>query len=623
MIYDPVPPFRRDFDAARDPYTARNALGITSIGGGGGGAPTTAEYITSSADATLTNERVLTNTPTITWDFTTPGQAKANSTAGGGNVSNSGTPTSGQYAKWVTATTIQGVAPATVLSDIGAQPLDGDLTAIAALSGTNTIYYRSAANTWSGVTIGTGLSFSGGTLACTVSTAGLQPLDADLTSIAGYGGTGTWLYRSASDTWSAVTIGSGLTFISGTLDAPVFTSGAKGEVPASGGGTTNFLRADGTWAAPAGGGGAPTGAQYITAATDATLTAERVGTNSTSITWDFGTAGQALVKRAALTGDVTAPADSNATTIANSVVTYAKIQNVSATDRILGRQSAGAGVVEEIVCTSVARTVLDDTSTGAMLTTLGAQPLDADLTSLAAASGTNTIYYRSAANTWSAVTVGTGLSFTGGALTATASSPAAPTYQRFTSGSGTYTKPGGCTRIKLTLVGAGGSGSNATGAGVAGVAGTATNWGSGMFIAGAGGGGDGASPWLGGVGGTPSGSGTWYDAVNGGRGQGLVGGSVGFTANGGGMGGNSSRGGAGSGGNNTDAGAAPNSGSGGGGNGNGNPWPSPGGGAGATIWAQINSPASSYSYVVGAGGSGASPNAGNGADGIIIVEEFY
>ena len=34
----------------------------------------------------------------------------------------------------------------------------------------------------------------------------------------------------------------------------VFTSGAKGLAPASGGGTTNFLRADGTWAAPGGGG---------------------------------------------------------------------------------------------------------------------------------------------------------------------------------------------------------------------------------------------------------------------------------------------------------------------------------------------------------------------------------
>src|SRR5262245_19860351 len=70
-------PWRRDFDAARDPYTARNALGITTMGGGGG-APVSAEYITSSSDATLTNERVLTDTATITWDFSTAGQAKAN-----------------------------------------------------------------------------------------------------------------------------------------------------------------------------------------------------------------------------------------------------------------------------------------------------------------------------------------------------------------------------------------------------------------------------------------------------------------------------------------------------------------------------------------------------------------
>ena len=135
--------------------------------GGGGGAPVGAEYITASADATLTNERVLTNTASITWDFTTPGQAKASTAAGGGNVSNSGTPTAAQYAKWVTATTIQGVAAGTVLTDIGAQPLDADLTAIAALTGTNTIYYRSAANTWAAVTIGTGLTFTGGTLAAT------------------------------------------------------------------------------------------------------------------------------------------------------------------------------------------------------------------------------------------------------------------------------------------------------------------------------------------------------------------------------------------------------------------------------------------------------------------------
>lgn len=52
-----------------------------------------------------------------------------------------------------------------------------------------------------------------------------------------------------------------------------------------------------------------------------------------------------------------------------------------------------------------------------------AQPLDADLTSLAGATDTNTMYYRSAANTWSPVTIGSNLTFTGGTLAAASSTP--------------------------------------------------------------------------------------------------------------------------------------------------------------------------------------------------------
>jgi hypothetical protein len=47
-----------------------------------------------------------------------------------------------------------------------------------------------------------------------------------------------------------------LTATQATALLDTFTSGAKGLAPASGGGTTNFLRADGTWAAAGGGGGA-------------------------------------------------------------------------------------------------------------------------------------------------------------------------------------------------------------------------------------------------------------------------------------------------------------------------------------------------------------------------------
>jgi len=42
------------------------------------GAPLGAEYITSTADATLSAERVLTDTATVTWDRATAGQIKAN-----------------------------------------------------------------------------------------------------------------------------------------------------------------------------------------------------------------------------------------------------------------------------------------------------------------------------------------------------------------------------------------------------------------------------------------------------------------------------------------------------------------------------------------------------------------
>lgn len=47
------------------------------------------------------------------------------------------------------------------------QPLDADLTAIAALSGTNNIYYRSAADTWTTVTFASSITFSGGQISGT------------------------------------------------------------------------------------------------------------------------------------------------------------------------------------------------------------------------------------------------------------------------------------------------------------------------------------------------------------------------------------------------------------------------------------------------------------------------
>ena len=59
------------------------------------------------------------------------------------------------------------------------------------------------------------------------------------------------------------------------------------------------------------------------------------------------------------------------TAIADGAITYAKIQNVSATDKLLGRSSAGSGSVEEISCTSFARTILDDADAATIRSTIG------------------------------------------------------------------------------------------------------------------------------------------------------------------------------------------------------------------------------------------------------------
>ena len=92
---------------------------------------------------------------------------------------------------------------------------------------------------------------------------------------------------------------------------------------------------------------------------------------------------------AASSGSVTI-ADGSVSTakIADDAVTYAKIQNVTATDKILGRSSSGAGVVEEISCTSAGRALLDDADASAQRTTLGlvigtdVQAFDADTAKL-------------------------------------------------------------------------------------------------------------------------------------------------------------------------------------------------------------------------------------------------
>lgn len=90
-------------------------------------------------------------------------------------------------------------------------------------------------------------------------------------------------------------------------------------------------------------------------------------------------------------GDVTVSASGTVFTIDADAVTYAKMQNVSATDKILGRVTAGTGDVEEIACTAAGRALLADASATVQRATLGLGTLATQSgTFSGTSSGTNT-----------------------------------------------------------------------------------------------------------------------------------------------------------------------------------------------------------------------------------------
>jgi len=149
----------------------------------------------------------------------------------GGNVSNVGTPTNGQLAQWTDATHIQGIAA----SSLGFAPLASPLFTGDPQAPTP----ASADNDTSIAT--TAFVKAQGYLTTVTVTIGTTPISG--------GTTGRYLYDNAG-------IFGEKTPTQLTADLDLFTSTLKGLTPLSGGGTTNFLRADGTWAAPPGGGGA-------------------------------------------------------------------------------------------------------------------------------------------------------------------------------------------------------------------------------------------------------------------------------------------------------------------------------------------------------------------------------
>jgi hypothetical protein len=211
---------------------------------------------------------------------------------------------------------------------------------------------------------------------------------------------------------------------------------------------------------------------------------------------------------------------------------------------------------------------------------------------------------------------------------------AAPTIQKFLTGSGTYTTPTSPVplyiKVKMIAGGGGGAGGGTT-MGQAGN-GVASSFGGTLLVASPGLGGN--SSGLGGVGGTTSITGGAYGTgVTGGTGGGYTNAGIALDTNTGSNGANSPFGGAGLNGPVVAVGgsAIANSGSGAAGgpsNATTNGVGAPGGGAGGYIDAFIPSPSATYAYSVGIGGTAGTAgtggfNGGVGGSGYIEVTEYY
>lgn len=177
-----------------------------------------------------------------------------------------------------------------------------------------------------------------------------------------------------------------------------------------------------------GGGGAPTNADYLVKTANGGLTAERVVTDSTSVTANWSTAGQVSFERAALTGDVAASANSNSTTIstnavtttkiADANVTYAKIQNVAGLS-VVGNSTAASAAPSDI--TGSASQVLRVNTAGsavgfgaldlnAAAATTGTLPVGRGGTGLSSAGSNNQVLVTNGINpSWGQVSLSAGV----------------------------------------------------------------------------------------------------------------------------------------------------------------------------------------------------------------------
>jgi hypothetical protein len=148
--------------------------------------------------------------------------------------------------------------------------------------------------------------------------------------------------------------------------------------------SSTFWRGDGTWFAPSGSGDMVASIyDPTTIAGSAFLMDNMTEGTTTKILTDsertlIGSALQSIAANSITSTELDAAtttslglADTALQSIAADSVTYDMVQDVTATDKILGRSTAGAGTVEEITCTLAGRNLIDDADASAQRTTLG------------------------------------------------------------------------------------------------------------------------------------------------------------------------------------------------------------------------------------------------------------
>ena len=92
--------------------------------------------------------------------------------------------------------------------------------------------------------------------------------------------------------------------------------------------------------------------------------------NGSNVATSVAVTGDVTISNAGVTA-IAAGVVVNADVNASAAIAFSKLANVSATDRLLGRSTAGAGAIEEVTCTAAGRALIDDADAAAQRTTLG------------------------------------------------------------------------------------------------------------------------------------------------------------------------------------------------------------------------------------------------------------